>query len=401
MTIKRTTWQYWAAASWMVFTVALASWWLIFGLSQARQLGALEGPDAAQVGRVARMLVFEGAVLVGMLVAGGVALLVAIRLEQRRRRDLRSFFMAFTHDLKTSLTSLRLQAEALREDLPEAAANPNLQRMLKDSVRLQLQLENALALTTADGAVFIEAIEHRARWSSTCARIFPSCAIELDRRRAACAPIAARSRACCAICCRTRSCTDARRASRSMLRRSTSGASRSSSTDDGSGANGGSVDRARSAVRAADRDQRIGRRPVRVRPAAASDARRRSACSATAAGLRRQHRAAGGGLMPRVLLVEDDRSLGRTLAERLEKEGLDVSGCRRSQARWRAARSGTWDLAIVDVMLPDGSGFDLARQIQRPSLHADHVHDRAQLRREPARPDSSSAPTSTCRSRFT
>ena len=159
--MKRTTWQYAAAASWMVFTVALALWWMIFGLSQARQLGALEGPGAAQVSHVARMLVWEGTVLVGMLVAGGVALLVAIRLEQRRRRDLRSFFMAFTHDLKTSLASLRLQAEALREDTPDAAANPNLQRLLKDSVRLQLQLENALALTTADGAVFIEAIELR------------------------------------------------------------------------------------------------------------------------------------------------------------------------------------------------------------------------------------------------
>ncbi len=161
MRMKRTTWQYWAAASWMVFTVALALWWIIFGLGQARQLGALEGPDAARVSSVARMLVFEGTTLVGMLVAAGVALLGAIRLEQRRRRDMRAFFMAFTHDLKTSLTSLRLQAEALREDLPQAAANPNLQRLLKDSVRLQLQFENALALTTADGAVFIEAIELR------------------------------------------------------------------------------------------------------------------------------------------------------------------------------------------------------------------------------------------------
>lgn len=159
MTMKRTTWQYAAAATWMVFTVALASWWLMFGLSQARQLGAREGPDAAQVSRVARMLVLEGTVLVGMLIAGGVALLAAIRFEQRRRRDLRSFFMAFTHDLKTSLTSLRLQAEALREDLPQASANPNLQRLLTDSVRLQLQLENALSLSTADGAVFVEAIE--------------------------------------------------------------------------------------------------------------------------------------------------------------------------------------------------------------------------------------------------
>ena len=128
----RITWQYAAAVSWLVFTVALASWWLIFGLSQARHLGDLEGPEAAQLGRVTRMLILEGVMLVGMLVGGGVALLVAIRFEQRRRRDMRAFFMAFTHDLKTSLASLRLQAEALREDLPEAAGNQNLQRMLKD-----------------------------------------------------------------------------------------------------------------------------------------------------------------------------------------------------------------------------------------------------------------------------
>jgi len=158
VTFTRTTWQYVAAIGWLVFTVALASWWLIFGLSQARQLGDLEGPEAAQLGRVTRMLILEGVMLVAMLVAGGVALLVAIRLEQRRRRDMRAFFMAFTHDLKTSLASLRLQAEILREDLPQAAGNPNLQRMLKDAVRLELQLENALFFTQTDGAVFLEPI---------------------------------------------------------------------------------------------------------------------------------------------------------------------------------------------------------------------------------------------------
>ena len=162
MNTGRATWQYVAAIIWMVFTIALASWWLIFGLGQARQLAALEGPEAAQIARVTRMLVLEGVILVGTLIGGGVALLAAIRLEQRRRRDLRSFYMAFTHDLKTSLASLRLQAEALREDLPEASENPNLGRLLKDSVRLQLQLENALTLATTDGAIFIEAIDLRA-----------------------------------------------------------------------------------------------------------------------------------------------------------------------------------------------------------------------------------------------
>ena len=158
---SRMTWQYVAAVSWLVFTVALAVWWLIFGLSQARHLGALEG-EVAQLGRVTRMLVLEGVILVAMLVAGGVALLIGIRFEQRRRRDLRAFYMAFTHDLKTSMASLILQAEALSEDLPEAAANPNLQRLQKDAVRLRLQLENALFLTETDAAVLIEPIDVRA-----------------------------------------------------------------------------------------------------------------------------------------------------------------------------------------------------------------------------------------------
>src|SRR5688572_9002628 len=124
------------------------------------------------------MLVLEGAVLVLMLCGGGFAMLRAIRREQRRSREQREFFMAFTHDLKTAITSLRLQAEALREDLPDAAENPNLQRLLKDAVRLQLQLENALALTTADGAVFIEAIDVR-RLVDYLREDFPDLAIEI------------------------------------------------------------------------------------------------------------------------------------------------------------------------------------------------------------------------------
>ena len=154
------TWQYIAALSWLLFTVALAVWWLIFGLSQARHLGALEG-EAAQLARVTRMLVFEGVILVAMLVAGGVALLIGIRFEQRRRSDMRAFYMAFTHDLKTSMASLILQAEALSEDLPEAANNPNLKRLMQDAVRLRLQLENALFLTESDAAVLIEPIDVR------------------------------------------------------------------------------------------------------------------------------------------------------------------------------------------------------------------------------------------------
>lgn len=72
--------------------------------------------------------------------------------------------------------------------------------------------------------------------------------------------------------------------------------------------------------------------------------------------------------MARVLLVEDDPSLGRTLCERLQKEKLEVTWAQTIAAAEAALESGRWDLAVVDVKLPDGSGFGLARHIKRTSL---------------------------------
>lgn len=69
--------------------------------------------------------------------------------------------------------------------------------------------------------------------------------------------------------------------------------------------------------------------------------------------------------MARVLLVEDDASLGRTLAERLAREKLSVQWVQSVAAAQAALASGGWDLAILDVKLPDGSGFGLARQIRK------------------------------------
>jgi DNA-binding response OmpR family regulator len=68
--------------------------------------------------------------------------------------------------------------------------------------------------------------------------------------------------------------------------------------------------------------------------------------------------------MANILLVEDDASLGRTLAERLEKERMTVNWVQTiGDARARLT-TGAWDLAILDVMLADGSGFELARTIR-------------------------------------
>jgi DNA-binding response OmpR family regulator len=71
--------------------------------------------------------------------------------------------------------------------------------------------------------------------------------------------------------------------------------------------------------------------------------------------------------VPRILLVEDDASLGQTLLERLEKEGFEVIWAKTIAAA-ESHLTSPWDLAILDVKLPDGSGFKLARHIKRTTL---------------------------------
>ena len=68
--------------------------------------------------------------------------------------------------------------------------------------------------------------------------------------------------------------------------------------------------------------------------------------------------------MNRILLVEDDRSLGSTLVERIRKEGFEAEWATTLEDAGRAFEKGGWDVVILDVGLPDGSGFDLARRIK-------------------------------------
>jgi DNA-binding response OmpR family regulator len=71
--------------------------------------------------------------------------------------------------------------------------------------------------------------------------------------------------------------------------------------------------------------------------------------------------------MKRLLLVEDDRSLGATLCERLQRENYEVAWAETKQRALKKLGEGLWDLVILDIGLPDGSGFELARHIKGSS----------------------------------
>lgn len=67
----------------------------------------------------------------------------------------------------------------------------------------------------------------------------------------------------------------------------------------------------------------------------------------------------------KVLVVEDDRKLSLFLQRVLEEEGFTVDRCARGDDALRHARSGLYDLMLLDWMLPEGDGLDVCRQLRR------------------------------------
>lgn len=65
----------------------------------------------------------------------------------------------------------------------------------------------------------------------------------------------------------------------------------------------------------------------------------------------------------KLLLIEDDLSLVRGLSFAMEKQGYDTTVARTCAEADTALAEGPYDLVVLDVSLPDGSGFDLCRKI--------------------------------------
>jgi DNA-binding response OmpR family regulator len=68
-----------------------------------------------------------------------------------------------------------------------------------------------------------------------------------------------------------------------------------------------------------------------------------------------------------VLLVEDEESITVPLQEALAREGFDASVAGTAAQALELARSLEPDVVLLDVMLPDGSGFDVCRELRRES----------------------------------
>src|SRR5688572_1412288 len=68
-----------------------------------------------------------------------------------------------------------------------------------------------------------------------------------------------------------------------------------------------------------------------------------------------------------ILLVEDEESITTPLAEALEREGFATAIARTAAEAIALGKRSNPDLVLLDLMLPDGSGFDVCRELRSGS----------------------------------
>lgn len=156
---------------WMGSVMALGLWWVHFAFRQTDRIAQLEaqlGLDSTRIiessERVKRMLLLEsGAYLISLLCFSTVVIWLHYR-EFRRTASLQAFFAGMTHELKTPLAGVRLQAEAIADRLARVDSKQEavdgqvgsqtqglVQRLLQDTTRLEAQVERSLELARVQG----------------------------------------------------------------------------------------------------------------------------------------------------------------------------------------------------------------------------------------------------------
>jgi two-component system, OmpR family, alkaline phosphatase synthesis response regulator PhoP len=68
--------------------------------------------------------------------------------------------------------------------------------------------------------------------------------------------------------------------------------------------------------------------------------------------------------MKKILLIEDDPFLASLLGNRLKKEGFELETVKTGNDAMKALRANLPDLALLDIILPGKSGFEVLEDIK-------------------------------------
>ncbi|HLW57296.1 MAG TPA: HAMP domain-containing sensor histidine kinase [Bacteriovoracaceae bacterium] len=149
---KTRRWFYGLTLFWVIFLLLLGSWWLYLVFKLHADLSALNLEALASQERFLNMMRWEGTFFFVVLIILGISLLIMYIRDMRKSQALQAFFSSLSHELKTPLASMRLQAEVIK-DLIEDESHSHEQlsnltgRLIEDTHKLEGELEKSLQLS--------------------------------------------------------------------------------------------------------------------------------------------------------------------------------------------------------------------------------------------------------------
>ena len=137
----------------MTFIMTLGSWWLYLIFKLSLKLSELN--LSAIDGNLISMVKWEGLTFIVLLTLLMFTLLYLYIQDSKKAKTLQVFFSSLTHELKTPLASMRLQAEVIEEKVSSLDIDKDqkekvfryIKRLVQDNHRLEDQLENHLQLS--------------------------------------------------------------------------------------------------------------------------------------------------------------------------------------------------------------------------------------------------------------
>ena len=149
---KTRRWFYGLTLLWVFMLLGLGSWWLFLVFKLHSTMSELNLPQLGSQSRFLNMMRWEGSFFFIFLVLLGGSLFAMYFRDMKKSKAMQAFFSSLSHELKTPLASMRLQAEVIKDMIEDETHDhdtlANLtKRLIEDTHKLESELEKSLQLS--------------------------------------------------------------------------------------------------------------------------------------------------------------------------------------------------------------------------------------------------------------
>ncbi len=149
---KTRRWFYALTLLWVLMLLGLGSWWLYLVFKLHTTLVNLNLPQLGSQSKFLNMMKWEGSFFFIFLVLLGGSLFVMYFRDMKKSKSMQAFFSSLSHELKTPLASMRLQAEVIKDLIEDETHSHNqlsdlTRRLIEDTDKLESELEKSLQLS--------------------------------------------------------------------------------------------------------------------------------------------------------------------------------------------------------------------------------------------------------------